>query len=283
MTWSAALCLAGSATFVTLASPREAQVDVSTKAVVARATAYVSNYQQQLTSVVADEEYTQEILEQTPLDSRMPRTRRLRSEVFFVFEAVERQWMAIRDTMLVDGIPITGHRSARLAFESLAPGEVRRRFSELNSQWNLGHITRNFNEPTLGLLVLDKEHASRFKFDRQSVARTTDGPLVTLAYRERERPTLIRDLFHGQIFSRGEIVVDAEGAVRRTSFRVAMEDVRVELTTEYAPNEKLGMWVPSVFREQYERGRKGSNRHELITCEALYANYRSFQVSTRIK
>ena len=257
--------------------------DLSTRAVVSRAIDYVSQYQQQLTSIVADEEYTQEILEQTPIDPRMPRARRLRSEVFFVFEPVDRQWMAIRDTMLVDGRAVTDRSSVRLAFESLSPSEVRRRFSQLNSQWNLGRTRRNFNEPTLALLVFDREHTSRFTFDRRAVDRRPDTVLATLEFRERERPTLIYDLLLGPVFSRGDIVLDSSGAVRRTAFRVTMKDVRVELTTEYALNDTLNMWVPSRFTERYERGRKGSGDHELVTCEALYTNYRRYQVSTRIK
>jgi hypothetical protein len=260
-----------------------ARDDVSTRAAVARATAYVATYQQQLTSVVADEEYTQEILAQTPLDPRMPRARRLRSEVFFVFEAVDRQWMAIRDPILVDGRPVRDRPSARAAFEAMAPADVRRRFSQLNAYWNIGKTTRNFNEPTLGILVLDREHVSRFSFDRRRVDRLPGGTLVTLEFRERERPTLIRDERLGPVYSRGEIVVDAAGTVRSTSLRVTLKDLRVELSTEYARNDHLGLWLPSVFRERYERGREGSSEHERIACEARYSNYRRFDVLTRVK
>ena len=257
--------------------------DLSARALVSRAASYVSEYQQRLTAVVADEEYTQEILAQVPVDPDMPRTRRLRSEVFFVFEPVDRQWMAIRDTMLVDGQPVRDKISARKAFETLSPWEVRRRFSEFNSRWNLGRITRNFNEPTLALLVFDPEHKARFTFDRRHVSRAPEAVLATLEFRERERPTLIRDLSLGPVFSRGEIVMEAGGAIRSTTFRVALEDVGVELTTDYAMNEKLGMRVPSVFRERYERGRQGTQRYERIACEAFYTNYRRFDVLTRVK
>ena len=257
--------------------------DFSTKAVVARAASYVAAYQQKLTSVVADEEYTQEVLEQAPADPSMPRARRLRSEVFFAFEAVDRQWMAIRDTILVDGVPIRDRPSVRTAFETMAPAEVRRRFAQLNAYWNIGRLGRNFNEPTLGLLVFDSEHVSRFRFDRRTVVREPEATLVTLEFRERDRPTLIRDERLGTAYSRGEIVADDAGVIRRTIFRLSLKDTKVELTTEYTQNEKLGMWVPSVFRERYERGRQGSTEYERIACEARYSNYRRFDVLTRIR
>lgn len=261
----------------------EGTQDFSTRAVVSRATAYVAEYQQKLTSVVADEEYTQEVTEQVPADPAMPRARRLRSEVFFAFEAVDRQWMAIRDTILVDGVPIRDRPSVRTAFETMAPAEVRRRFSQLNAYWNIGRLGRNFNEPTLGLLVFDREHVSRFRFDGRTVVREPEATLVTLEFRERDRPTLIRDERLGTAYSRGEIVSDAAGVIRRTIFRLSLKDTKVELTTEYAHNEKLGMWVPSVFRERYERGRQGSTEYERIACEARYSNYRRFDVLTRIR
>ena len=263
--------------------PPAASDDFSTKAVVARAAAYVADYQKQLTSVVADEDYAQAILAQVPRNPDMPRARHLRSEVFFIFEPVDRQWMAIRDTMVVDGLPLTDRPRVREAFETLAPSEVRRRFSEINAYWNIGGITRNFNEPTVGLLVLDREHIERFSFDRRAVKREGAVTLMTLEFRERERPTLVRDEKIGQVFSRGEIVTDASGVVRRTVFRLPYKDVRVELITDYRHDEKLGMWVPVLFTERYERGRPKSAQHDQITCEATYSNYRRFDVVTRIK
>jgi hypothetical protein len=259
------------------ASPQD---PMSVRALVPKATAYVTHYQQQLTSVVADEDYTQEILAQAPLDPSMPRQRRLRSEVFFVFEPQGQQWMAIRDTILIDGVPLLDRPDVRGAFETLQPAAVAHRFSQLNSRWNLGKIVRNFNEPTIALLVFEGVRAGRFSFDRKSVSRRPDGTLVTLEFRERERPTLIGDLSGRPVYSRGEVVMEPGGRIRHTTFRVETGGVRVELTTEYGPNEKLGIWVPTVFRERYERRR--GNR-ELVVCAATYTNYRRFGVSTRIK
>ena len=268
------------AVFCLDSTPGAAQPDLSVKALVAKGSAYVAAYQKQLTSVVADEEYTQEILAQEPVDGSMPRMRRLRSELFFVFEPAGTQWMAIRDTMLVDGLPVRDRPDVRSAFERLHPAEVGRRFSQLNAVWNLGRIERNFNEPTLGLLILEPARVGRSKFERKGVAQTADGPVVTLAFTERERPTLIVDRAFRRVFSRGEIALDSLGRVRRTTFRAEADGVKVELTTEYAPHEKLGMWVPTVFRERYERRRDDV---ELVVCEAAYSNYRRFDVVTRIK
>src|SRR5687768_8531452 len=69
----------------------------SLEAAVNAAAGYVKDYQRALTSVLADEDYLQQVVTQTPLDESMPRVRRLRSEVFFMFAPASGDWMAIRD------------------------------------------------------------------------------------------------------------------------------------------------------------------------------------------
>lgn len=256
--------------------------DTSTRAVVKAAAAYVAEYQRQLTSILADEIYTQEIVEQVPLAADMPRTRRITSEVFFMFAPATRDWMAIRDVVAVDGEPLRGRPDLRQALAALPAREVAAKFKEYNSRFNIGRTFRNFNEPTLSLLVLDEQHRRRFSFDRKRVERDGGTTLVTLAFTEKESPTLIFDLNRGRVFSKGELIIEAEtGRVRRGVLSAKIGDLSLKLTTDYAADERLGMWVPASFREQYERGRRDD--FERIRCEATYANYRRFETSVRIR
>src|ERR671910_3468805 len=98
--------------------------------------------------------------------------------------------MARRDVIELDGIAIDGRPDLGEALRLLPAGEVARKFKDSNSRFNLGRTYRNFNEPTLSLLVLDDEHRRRFSFDRKKVERSGDAVLVTLAFKEKERPTL---------------------------------------------------------------------------------------------
>src|SRR5687767_1395399 len=75
----------------------------SLDAVVSAAAAYVKEYQRALTAVLADEDYQQQVVAQTPLDWSMPHKRRLRSEVFFMFAPASGDWMAMRDVISMDG------------------------------------------------------------------------------------------------------------------------------------------------------------------------------------
>ena len=265
--------------------------DVSEKAVLKATAAYVSSYQQQLTSIIADERYAQQIVEQTPPDPDATRTRQMRSEIFFMFAPVRHDWMTIRDVLSVDGKTVPDRPDLKEALRTLPEYEVAGTFKKYNSRYNVGRITRNFNEPTMSLLVLDEHHRGRFSFDRERVERVRDATLVSLSFTEREMPTLIRDSHGRYIFVKGEVVVEAgSGRVRRVQLRALHDNVRVELTTVYAPEDRLGMWVPSHFNEEYERGTRPARwspasriEHERIHCEAVYTNFRRFDTSVRIK
>jgi len=267
------------------------QPDVSEKAVVSAAAAYVASYQQLLTSILADEVYSQEIVEQTPREPEMPRSRRMTSEVFFMFMPARHDWMTVRDVVSVDGKPIGDRPDPAEALRRLPPYEVATVFKKHNSRYNIGRTFRNFNEPTMSLLVLDDHHRGRFSFDRRRVERSGDVTLVTLALTERDRPTLIVDENGRPVFVKGDVTVEAgSGRVRRVQLTARHDEIRIGLMTEYQPDSRLGMWVPSRFREEYEHGTPSkmlpaASRvdHERILCEATYTNFRRFDTSIRIR
>lgn len=262
--------------------------DTSTDGVVAAASAYVADYQQRLTSVLADESYVQEIARQIPPEPGAPRLRTISSEVFFMFTPTS-DWMAIRDVLSVDGAPVTERPDIRQSLEHLASGEVAAALKEQNSRFNIGRILRNFSEPTLGLLVLDAFHRRRFSFKRKGVQREGSAVLVTLTFAEREAPTLIADRERGSILSTGELIVEAgTGRVRQTTLRADSGAILLELTTSYRADDRLAMLVPSLFREVYERGVRprglqSDAEYIRLECEARYRNFRRFESSARIK
>lgn len=265
--------------------------DTSTRAVVTAVAQYVSDYQRDLTSILADESYTQDVVSRMPRDSTAPRSRRMASEVFFMFMPGTRDWMAIRDVIAVDGLPVEDRPDIRQALDDLSSTEVAATLKRQNSRFNIGRILRNFSEPTLSLLVFDANHRERFSFARKRVRREGNAVLVTLAFTERESPSLITDPLRGRILSTGEVIVEAGiGRVRRTVLRANSGEIKVELTTDYTRDEKLALWVPAVFRESYERGTPPRRieadteyAHVVVVCEARYSNFRRFQTSARIK
>ena len=259
--------------------------------VVDAAAAYLRNYQRELTSVVADEIYTQHVVAQVPRDGLRPLKTTLASEIFFMF-AVGHDWMAIRDVRTVNGAPPEVRPDLRQALQQLPAAEVAGTFKAHNSRFNVGRVSRNFNEPTLSLLIFDDRHRARFEFERARVRQSDDGPLVTLRFRERGGPTLIRNLDGGNAFAAGEMTVEpASGRVVNAILAVTIDSVRATLSTTYAFDERLGIMVPVRFGERYEDGvaprpfvkTQQRLRYEEILCNAAYTNFRRFEVTARIR
>ncbi|MDQ3172006.1 MAG: hypothetical protein M3Q55_17905 [Acidobacteriota bacterium] len=264
---------------------------IAVAAFVSASSDYLRQYQDELTAVVADETYVQQVRLQIPRDGARPLRTTLSSEVFFMFtEGFD--WMAIRDVVAVDGKPLEKRPDLRVALRDLPAPQVASRFKAYNSRFNVGRVRRNFNEPTISLLALDDRHRARFAFTRARARRGDDPRFVTLVYRERQEPTLVRGLSGGPVFASGELTLEpVTGRITRATLALTMDTVRVVLDTRYEVNANLGIAVPVRFTEHYTDGpmpkanqpaRPGA-RHEDITCEATYSNFQRFEVKTRIR
>jgi hypothetical protein len=264
------------------------------KAIAQRAADYVADYQRELTAIVADEEYVQDVRSQVPQVPGAPRSRSTTGEVFFIFTAPSRGWMAIRDVRTVDGAPAPERTDVRATLATLPVTQVGEQMRSYNARYNIGRITRNINEPTLALLSLAEAHRSRFRFETKTREDVDGHALIWLAFQEKETPTLIRSLQGRPVFMKGELLVEmANGRIWESRLTATVEATRVELVTNYRFDERLGLMLPTVFRELYEQGKAaaqtrmqqpGTNlEHEQIVCEAKYSNFRRFEVFSRIR
>ena len=258
------------------AGQRPAKVDVSERAVVAAASKYVVAYEKEVAFLVAEETSEQYV---GGRDALGPFRRKLTSELFLTYLPADAEWIAIRDVLEVDGTPTTRQQSVRELLVKADERSVAQQVLEFNSRYNLGSVERNFNEPTLPLLLLEPKRVGRVQFDRRAVIRQPDATLVTLSYEEPDQLPLVRGPM-GPAPSRGELVIDAAtGAVRRTLFTLRKRDIRARLETVYEFNERMKMWLPATFHEHYER--TGDIR-EVTTVESRYSNYRRYETSWRI-
>lgn len=253
--------------------------DLSTRSLVASAARYVVDYQVQFKFLVADETYTQRVFDAR---GNAIAERRMTGELFLTFIPADAEWIAVHDVAEVDGRPVIDRDDLRQVLRQGEISRVAQLVANRNAAFNIGGVRRNFNEPTLPLLLFGARRVGGVSFDRRAVVRTADAARVTLAFTERERPTLIRTARGGPIFTKGEIVLDAAtGRIERTSLQLKDDDIEARLTTEYAPDDKLKLWVPTVFSERYEGKIEG--QRQVILCEARYTNYRRFEVTGRIK
>ena len=258
-------------------------------AVVDAAARYIEKYQAQLSSVVADEVYTQQVDGLAPNDPALPRSRRITGEMFFMTAPGRDDWMAIRDVVKVDGREVKDRAKVLEELKRLPVEQVVAAFKANNARFNLGRTFRNFNEPTLTLRVFNDDHRDRFDFALKRVERGKSGALAVLSFTEREGPSLIRDLTHGAVLSKGEFTIEpTSGRVQRAVLIAVSGPLRIELTTDYGLDSRLNIWVPTRFREEYEYGTPPDRmdsalEYEHISCEARYSNYRRFETSGRIK
>jgi hypothetical protein len=260
---------------------QSARIDVkkSDRPILEAARAYVAAYQDQLAFVLADEAGIQRVRNAAGL---VTATRETRSEVFFVFVPGDKAWLAVRQVKESDGRPVTTQQDIRALLSTSRAVNVAGELKRANAQFNIGRISRNFNEPTLGLFVLDGRFLPQFKFSRSKDAVVDGEPVSTFTFKETDRPTLIRGPNYADVFSTGTLVVEsATGRIRATHLELKTGSLRAEQTTTYVIDEKLGIRVPKVFTERYEQTAKGME--EVDECEAVYSGFRRFEVTGRIK
>ncbi len=251
------------------------RTDTSLEAVLAKASAYLQDYRDKLSYVMATERSKQRLV--GGFAGSIGTDETLASDVYFVYIPADKVWMAVRDVEIVDGKTIKDRDNVRDILNSGQVGAARA-LKDRNARYNLGTILRNFNEPTLSLLVLDNEHRGRFTFVKQSAR----GNAVTISFLEHAQPTLIIDTGGRAAYSSGEFTIDAAtGQIEKATLKVRLSGgIDSTLTTTYRQDRKLGMAVPAKFDEQYDLGGK---RAEKVTSTSTYSDYSRFDVSVRIK
>jgi len=261
--------------------------DPDLRAVLARAGAYVERYQEAFSVLVAEERYRQEVADRSGAPAR--ETRELVSEFALVRVAgvgaggqEGPRFLAFRDVVAVDGRPVPdrGARLAQLfrhqAEDALAQASAIARES---ARYNLGSILRTVNVPTLALEFFEPRRQPRARYRHVRDDRTGGLPVWVVAFEERARPTLIRTPEGRDVVAKGAAWIDpATGRIVRTELEPAGPRGLVShLVVVYAPDARAGLWVPVEMQETYARA------NEVVRGEAIYSNYRRFDVDVRIK
>jgi hypothetical protein len=242
-----------------------------------RVSAYVDRYGHSLSSVVAEEDYTQWIEPKMGADLPMSRLgrRRLRSDFLLVRLPGEAGWMPYRDVFEVDGRPVRDRQdrlvSLFLRFSSASRAQAERITVE-SARFNIG-VTRTVNVPPFPLRFLQASARSGFRFALRGGATIEGRPVREISFRETTRPTIIRGLGGIDLPASGTVWVDAQsGDVIRTLVRTNDGEVRSEIRVTYRPDPSLDLLVPGEMSELYDT-------HQTITRGlARYTNFRRFTV-----
>ena len=257
--------------------------------VLARAAAYVVDFQRQLSGIVAEEQYVQDVRyplsNGTRYNPLLARHRELKSDLLMVRPIGADRWMQFRDVFEVDGKSVRD-RNERLMQLFVAPSassaSQAERIVQESSRYNIGNLQRTVNVPVLALVVLDPEYQRRFAFKRSDHHDALLGrraapraDVWAIEYQEIAKHTMIRTTNERDLSAHGRFWIEATTG-RVISSELIAEDptIRGTIAVDYEVESTIGLLVPAVMRERYDIRRDGSR----VDGEAFYSHFRQFQV-----
>lgn len=273
------------------ATPAAAQATPSLDALRQRLAAYLTEYQEQLSSVVATEHYFQEY-SSTSLGRRLSSGRRqLTSEFLFLRLPDYDDWVALRDVRMVDGREVQAD-SQRLV-ERLVPATdaalaEAKRISDANARFNIGETPRTVNVPTVALNLLAPRNHARLRFQRPVEETFDNQPAWRIDFTETARPTTIRTREGENQPARGAVWLARDsGAIVGTRLLLGGDTrgVDVVVTTiqvTYTMEPSLGFPVPVTMTESYYRPSQGDAYTYRISARATYSDFKRFQAGGRL-
>jgi hypothetical protein len=276
-----ALCLAGTSIAHSQPAPELAEV-------LARAAAYVTDFQARLGGIVLEEDYVQEALPGPgQRGGRATKRRQLRSDLLMVRLAAEDRWVQFRDVFQVDGRMVRDRdqRLARLFLEPSASSlDQADAITRESARYNVGGIERTINLPLMALTFLQPVHQPRSTFARVEAGDVKEWSTIAgaadiwaISYRETAPDTLIRTAGERDLPANGRIWLDATtGRVLRTELMAKDARVQGRIDVSYRFDAALGFLVPAEMHEEYRDAPVMSR----VLGRARYGNVKRFTVKT---
>lgn len=235
--------------------------------VIARASAYVAEFERTFAALVAEEVYDQ------------GRKLRLRSSFMLVL-VPGRGLTQFRDVFEVNGKPVHD-RDDRLLSLFLHPSpsslEQARRITEESTRYNVGPVERTINVPLFAMLFLHPDNVARFAFSSAGEATIAGRHVRAINFHEVTLPTIVKGPGDKNLPSKGRIWIEpATGAVLQTRHQVDDDGGLGTITVRFAEDRKLGILVPAKMDEIYQ----GLRFPAVIRGTATYDHYQLAGVST---
>jgi hypothetical protein len=287
--WAPCLLLIALASTTALAGTPAPQAEPSLAVVLERVAAYVARFQDQLAGVVTEEHYVQDWkITATGKDRTTGlEHRELRSDLILMRVGDDTTWTEFRDVFDVDGIGIRS-RDGRLEDLLQRAGDLAglAEIVDKSARYNIGDVTRNVNTPLFSLRFLSAANQRRFTFTRtrddvhnRQAAATTSADRVfrvstdvwVIAYRETQRPTLIRTAQRGNQPASGRFWIEPDtGRVLLSELIVGDRNMRATIDVSFQSEPLLDMLVPVAMREHYDVHRSKST----LDGRATYGRFR---------
>ena len=244
---------------------------------IASVRAFAQQYQREAPSLVAFEEYVQNLTDRRGRGEHQVTT----AELVMVRLQSAASWITFRDVLTVNKRPIRDREERLLKLlqspEASALAQARR-IAQESARFNLGRITRTMNVPDMALEYLQPRHGARIRFETLR-NETLDGrPIVVLRFSESSGPSIVRNLTGADLFARGRVWAEPDsGAIVRTELLLEDRASNGTCTVEFRIDPRLGIRVPIKMTERY------SATGEVIDAVARYSDFRRFTVATEEK
>lgn len=255
--------------------------------VLRRSAVYVAEFRKQLSEIVAEETYRQEIADTGRIGGGSGRARTLRSDLLLVKPSDADRHVELRDVFEVDGKAVRdrGSRLEQLLKDPAGGMRIGAIIAE-SARYNIGSVQRTINTPLMALIFLDSvnQHRFRFKHAEKPQPVFTETPdsafnetpvfrvatqMWTVEYEERDKPTIIRSPRGENRPAKGRFWIDpSNGSVLISELIVDGGGVIATVTVSYQSEPLMGFLVPVEMRESYLR------YPERITGRAEYGQFR---------
>ena len=267
-------------------SSLSAQPNIRLTSILNRMGEYLVEYESQLSSVVADESFSQRVDYPRGTNSFRSVARRLESEVGFIRLPGGAEWLGFRDVRKVDNraVKTKGASVSDVLVSGKDVGTQARAIAMASAHHHLG-LARTVNVPTAPLDVIHPRHFDAVEFTIDEPDTIRGRKMVVLRFLETGRPTLVREPPGLNLVSSGRVWVDEQtGVVWRIDWtyqaekRAPRAGPPPRLHVDFAPNADLGIMVPTVMTETFAvpaSASRGEGR-------ATYKNFRRFGTSARI-
>lgn len=236
-----------------------------------RLRAYLVAYQQQLSSVVAEEHYVQDY---------HGRKRTTRADLVMVRLPGSGGWIAFRDVFEVDERSVRDREDRLLKLLQNPTGDAltqARRIAEEGARFNLGPFSRTINVPDVALAYLHPFHQDQVRVDPPRPTTFEGTQALLFRFREASGPTIITSPEGREVPAQGRVWTDAGGAILRTELTVNTRSSTAVCVVDFRHEERIGARVPAKMTERY------TARGQYMTATATYGNFRQFKVSTAEK
>ena len=263
----------------------DAQAVPDLKTVLDRTRSYVSAYEEQLGTLIGEEDYKQTAV----WDNARPGSlrvgtmhRRLSSD--FLLTRVGNEWFGVRNVREIDQKRIDGKTTdfSKILSESpMALAAELRNMNRSSSRYNIGDFTRTFNLPTYPLTMFHALNFGRFIFEKGPEKKIGNVTTWEIRFDEVLHPTMIRDLKGNDQVQHGRLWIDPRtGEIVKTETVIDSRSdtvhARVTFVVSYKHSAKLSMLVLDTMQEKYDAG------FHRVDCEAIYSNFRRFETDVKL-